>query len=145
VKLHPIDRTEGTYEALLDGLARAGGYAPPPVTVVRDFDLYRLLRAADAHLGQYSTVLTDAVVARTPNMIAVGVAYNDHIGHEAARTATPIRTVDDVRAFMEDPQPADPEDRARFLDAHFEGGDATGRIATALRGAANRTTAAADQ
>ena len=135
VKLHPIDRTDGTYETLLGGLARAGGYPAPPVTVVRDIDLYRLLRAADAHLGQYSTVLTDAVVAGTPNMIAVGVGYNDHIGHEAARVAMPVRTVDDVRAFMRDPRPADPEDRARFLDAHFEPGDATGRIAAALRDA----------
>ena len=133
VKLHPIDRTEGTYETLLGGMARAGGYPPPPVTVVRDIDLYRLLRAADAHLGQYSTVLTDAVVAGTPNMIAVGTGYDDHIGHEAARVAAPVRTVDDVREFMQDPRPADPEDRARFLAAHFEPGDATGRIGSALR------------
>lgn len=133
VKLHPIDRTEGTYEALLGGLARAGGYPAPPVTVVRDIDLYRLLRASDAHLGQYSTVLTDAVVAGTPNMIAVGVAYNDHIGYEVARVASPVRSVEDVRAFMADPRLPDPDDRARFLDAHFERGDATGRIASALR------------
>ncbi len=135
VKLHPIDRVGGRYEALVKGMALAGGYAPTPVTVVREIDLYRLLRAADAHLGQYSTVLTDAVVAGTPNMIAVGAAFNDHIGYEAARVAAPVRTVDDVRVFMADPRPPDPDDRARFLAAHFLPGDATGRIAEAVRGA----------
>ena len=133
VKLHPIDRVGGRYETLVQGMARAGGYAATPLTMVREIDLYRLLRAADAHLGQYSTVLTDAVVAGTPNMIAVGAAFNDHIGYEAARVATPVRTVDDVRAFMADPGPPDPDDRARFLAAHFRPGDATGRIATAVR------------
>ncbi len=133
VKLHPIDRAGDRYKALLAGLARAGGYPAIPLTVVRDIDLYRLLRAADAHLGQYSTVLTDAVVAGTPNMIAVGVAFNDHIGYEAAQVAEPVRTVDDVRAFMADPRPADPADRARFLAAHFQPGDAAGRIAAVVR------------
>jgi hypothetical protein len=133
VKLHPIDRTTGTYEALLAGLARAGGYPQPPLTVVRDIDLYRLLRAADAHLGQYSTVLTDAVVAGTPNMIAVGTAYDDVLGYVHAHVAVPVRTVHDVRAFMADPPPPAPDDRARFLAAHFRPGDATGRIATAVR------------
>src|SRR5262249_3929109 len=51
---------------LLCGLATAGGYRPPPISVIRDIDLYRLLRAADAHLGLHSTVLTDAVIAGTP-------------------------------------------------------------------------------
>jgi hypothetical protein len=135
IKLHPIDRVGGRYVSLVKGMARAGGYAATPVTVVREIDLYRLLRAADAHLGQYSTVLTDAVVAGTPNMIAVGAAFNDHIGYEAARVATPVRTVDDVQAFMADPRPPDPDDRARFLAAHFLPGDATGRIAAAVRDA----------
>ena len=132
VKLHPIDRQVGTYQALLGRLARAGGYPPIPVSVVRDIDLYRLLRAADAHLGQYSTVLTDAVVAGTPNMIAVGAAFNDHIGYEAARVATPVRSVDEVRAFMADPRLPDPGDRSRFLAAHFLPGDGAGRIAAAV-------------
>lgn len=133
IKLHPIDRTKGRYEALMAGLARAGGYPAPPLTVVRDIDLYRLLRAADAHLGQHSTVLTDAVVVGTPNMLAVGTAYDDYIGHAVAGVAVPVRSVDDVRAFMADPRPPDPDDRARFLAAHFRSGDAVGHIAAALR------------
>ncbi len=135
VKLHPIDQVVGRYEGLFAGLARAGGFPPPPLTVVRDIDLYRLLRAADAHLGQYSTVLTDAVVAGTPNMIAVGVAFNDHIGYVGARVATPVVTIDDVRAFMADPRQPDPADRARFLGAHSRAGDAAGRIAATVRAA----------
>ena len=56
-KLHPGETDEGPYRALLTGLATAGGYEPPPISVIRDIDLYRLLRAADAHLGMHSTVL----------------------------------------------------------------------------------------
>ena len=51
-------------------IARRAGVPAPPVTVVRDIDLYSLLRAADAHLGLFSTVLTDAVAAGTPNLVA---------------------------------------------------------------------------
>ena len=131
-KRHPQDKVEGVYQALMAGLARAGGYPQAPMSVVRDIDLYRLLRTADAHLGQYSTVLTDAVVAGRPNMIAVGQAYDDILGYVAARVAVPVRSVDDVRAFMRDPRPPDPADRARFLDAHFRRGDATGRIVEAI-------------
>ena len=132
-KLHPQDRTQGPFEALLQGLARAHGDPAPRITVVRDFDLYRLLRAADAHLGQYSTVLTDAVVAGTPNMIAVGLAFGDMLGYVEARVAVPVASVDDVRSFMRAPRASEPDDRARFLAAHFRPGDATGRIAAAIR------------
>ncbi len=132
IKLHPQDRTGGPFDALLRGLARTGGYAPPPITVVRDFDLYRLLRSADAHLGQYSTVLTDAVVAGTPNMIAVGLAYGDMLGYEAAGVAIAVRAIEDVRAFVREPMSADPVDRKRFLEAHFQRGDATARIVAAI-------------
>lgn len=139
IKLHPVDRTVGTYEALLAGLAEAGGYRPTPLTVVRDVDLYRLLRSADAHLGQYSTVLTDAVAAGTPNMIAVGQAYSDIIGYVDARVAVPVRSVDDVRTFMRDPRSPEPEDRERFLDLHFQRGDSTGRIAAVIKAAMRPT------
>jgi hypothetical protein len=138
IKLHPQDRTKGLFAALLRGLAGAGGYQAPPLTVVRDFDLYRLLRAADAHLGQYSTVLTDAVVAGTPNMIAAGLAYGDMLGYAAARVAVPVESVDDVRAFMRDPIIADPVDRGRFLEAHFAPGDATARIVDAIHATETR-------
>jgi len=142
-KLHPQDRTEGPFEALLRGLARAGGYPAPSITVVRNFDLYRLLRAADAHLGQYSTVLTDAVVAGTPNMIAVGLAYGDMLGYVPAQVAVPVETIDDVRAFVGDPRAPEPDDRARFLDAHFTRGDATARIVAAIHATEARLATAA--
>ena len=135
IKLHPQDAAEPRHATLLRGLALAGGWAPPPVTTVRDFDLFRLLRAADAHLGQYSTVLSDAVVAGTPNMIAVGQARADPLGYVAARVAVPVRAVDDVRAFLADPRPPGPADRAAFLAAHFRDGDAAARIADILRAA----------
>jgi hypothetical protein len=134
LKLHPQEHSDSRYAALLEGLAVAGGYAPPRMSVVRDFDLYRLLRGADAHLGQYSTMLTDAVVANVPNMIAVGYAWSDLLGYVDAGVAVPVRSVDDVRTFMRDPQPANLDARARFLEAHFLPGDATGRILGVLGG-----------
>lgn len=134
-KLHPQDRTQGPFAAMLRGLAAAGGYPAPPISVVRDMDLYRLLRAADAHLGQYSTVLTDAVVAGTPNLIAVGLAYADMLDYVARGVATPVADIDGVRAFMASPITPDPDARARFLDAHFVAGDAVGRIVAAIEAA----------
>ena len=131
-KLHPEEQEREHYQELLTGLARAAGYAPPRVSLVRDIDVYRLLRAADAHLGQYSTVLTDAVLTGTPNMIAVGQAWADLIGLVDAGVATPVRSPDDVRAFMADPRPATPEARDRFLEAHYRSGDAVSRIAEAI-------------
>lgn len=133
IKLHPQDEAPPRHVALVEGLARAGGYEPPRVTTVRDIDLHALLRAADAHLGQYSTVLSDAVVTGTPNMIAVGQGYADALGYVAAGVAVPVRTVDDVRAFMADPQPPAPEARSGFLAAHYRDGDAVGRTADVLR------------
>jgi len=133
IKLHPQDSAEPRHAAFFEGLAAAAGSAPPRVSIVRDMDLYRLLRAADAHLGQFSTVLSDAVVAGTPNMIAVGQAYADALGYVAAGVATPVRSVADVLAFMADPRPASPHARQRFLEAHFRPGDATERLAGVLR------------
>jgi hypothetical protein len=137
-KLHPEEQEREHYRELLAGLARAGGYVGPPVSVVRDIDVYRLLRAADAHLGQYSTVLTDAVLTGTPNMIAVGQAWADVIGYVDAGVAAPVRSVDDVREFMTDPRPADPAARDRFLDSHYRAGDAAARIAEAIERIAAR-------
>ena len=95
---------------------------------MRDIDLYRLLRAADAHLGVYSTVLTDSVLAGTPNMIVVGQAQADMLGYVEAGVAVPVRSVGDVRAFMADPRPPSEDARARFVEAHFVDGDAVERI-----------------
>jgi hypothetical protein len=132
-KLHPEEQDGSHYLGLVRGIAAAGGYQAPAMSVIRDIDIYRLLRAADAHLGQYSTVLTDAVLTGTPNMIAVGHAWSDIIGYVAAGVATPVRTVDDVRAFLADPQPPPAESRARFLDAHSLAGDATERVVHLVR------------
>jgi hypothetical protein len=139
VKLHPEEERGDHYAELIDGLARAGGYVPTPVTVVRDIDLFRLLRAADAHLGIYSTVLTDAVVAGTPNMIAVGQAWADLLGYVSAGVAQPVASVADVRAFMQDPRAPSADARAAFLREHYEPGDGAERIADAVIQLADRT------
>ena len=131
-KQHPGERDAGPYEALLDGLAAARGDPSPPVTVVRDRDLFALLRAADAHLGLHSTVLTDAVAAGTPNLISTAQAYGDLLGYVEAGVARPVGTVDDVRAALADPRPVDPATREAFLETHFRPGDASGRIADTI-------------
>jgi hypothetical protein len=127
-KQHPGERDEGPYRDLLLGLARAGGYDPPPISVVKDVDLYRLLRAADAHLGLLSTVLTDAVVAGTPNLIALTDAHTDLLGYVEAGVARPVRTPADLQAALDAPSPPDPGARRSFLERHFRPGDASGRI-----------------
>jgi hypothetical protein len=135
IKLHPEEHDGEHYLDLLTGLAHAGGYAVPPITIVRDIDLYRLLRAADAHLGVFSTVLTDSALAGTPNMIVVGQAQADLLGYVEAGVAAPVRSVEDVRAFMADPRPPADDARRRFIEAHFVAGDASGRIADLVRSA----------
>jgi hypothetical protein len=132
-KKHPGEVDDGPYQALLDGLARAGGYAPPPVTIVREVDLYRLLRAADAHLGLRSTVLTDAVVVGVPNLIATVQAHADMLGYVDAGVARPVRNRTELLEALANPRPADPAARAAFLERHFLPGDASERIARAVR------------
>jgi hypothetical protein len=131
-KQHPGERDEGPYRQLLAGLARAGGYELPPISVVRDVDLYRLLRAADAHLGLHSTVLTDAVAAGTPNLIALVEGHRDLLGYVAAGVARPVRSIDDLREALASPQPLDPRAREVFLDDHFRLGDTGRRIAQSI-------------
>lgn len=137
-KLHPEEEQGDHYPALVDGLARAGRYPAPPVTVVRHADVFRLLRASDAHLGVYSTVLTDAVLAGTPNMVAVGAALSDLVGYARAGVARPVSSVDDVRAFMRDPQPPTADARRAFLREHFEPGNGAERAADAIARLADR-------
>jgi hypothetical protein len=132
VKLHPQDQAAPDYVGLFAGMAAAGGYDAPPVSVVRDIDLLQLLAAADAHLGHSSTVLTDAVAAGLPNMLAVGQAHADPIGHVLGGVAVAVRSADDVRAFMADPRAPSPEARAAFLEAHFLPGDAAGCMADVI-------------
>ena len=100
VKLHPGEPDEGPYRAIIERAAAARGVAPPRVTTVQSVDLYRLLAAADAHLGIHSTVLTEAVVTRTPNLLADGVAGADLLGYLAARVAVPVRDGGDLLAAL---------------------------------------------
>ena len=134
IKLHPSEHDEGPYRAVIEGVARAGGFAPPPITVVQDIDLYGLLGAADAHLGIHSTVLTEAVVTGTQNLIADHARNADLLGYVEAGVATPVRTGADVLRALD--TPPDPEvigiARRRFLDDHFEPGSASERIAADL-------------
>ncbi len=131
-KLHPGETDEGPYRALLTGLAAAGGYEPPPISVIRAIDLYRLLRAADAHLGMHSTVLTDAVVVGTPNLLATVDAHTDILGYVDAGVARPVDDVTDLLAALDDPWPLDPAARQAFLDDHFRSGDASALIADTI-------------
>ena len=103
VKLHPSEKDEGPYRAIIEGLAAAGGFAPPPVTVVQTIDLYRLLAAADAHLGIHSTLLTEAVATGTPNLLATGLAGADLLGYVDAGVAVPVRTGADMLAVLDRP------------------------------------------
>lgn len=136
VKLHPGEPDEGPYRAVIEGAAASRGFAPPPVTVVRHVDLYRLLAAADAHLGVHSTVLTEAVAAGTLNLLADRLLGSDLLGYVEAGVAVPVRDGGDVLAALERRSELVPGEDARraFLDAHFEPGDAAGRIADDLVG-----------
>jgi hypothetical protein len=134
-KQHPGELDEGPYRRLMQGLARSGGYPEIPVGVVRDVDLNRLLRAADAHLGLHSTVLTDAVVVGTPNLIALTQAYSDLLGYVDAGVAQPVATALDLRRAMDHPPVASATARAAFLAAHFAPGHAADRIADAIAAA----------
>jgi hypothetical protein len=127
-KQHPGERDEGPYRDLVVGLARAGSYEPPPISVVKDIDLYRVLRAADAHIGLLSTVLTEAVVTGTPNLIALTDGHTDLLGYVEAGVARPVRTPYELLAALDAPIPTDPLARQAFLDRHFRRGDASGRI-----------------
>jgi len=136
VKLHPSEQDEGPYRRIVEGLAAAGGFAPPPMTVVRDVDLYRLLGAADAHLGIHSTVLTEAVATGTPNLLATGLAAADLLGYVDAGVALPVETTEQLAAALDLPRDRamDPARREAFLAAHYEPGEASARIADDLLG-----------
>ena len=131
-KLHPAEKDDGGYRRLLEGLARSGGFPPPRMSVVRDIDLYELLRAADAHLGLYSTVLSDAVAAGTPNLIAATQARVDLMGYIAGGVARPVHDAAALRAALAELEPPEPDARRAFLDDHFLPGDASERIVAAI-------------
>jgi len=131
-KQHPGEHDDGPYRELVRGLAVAGGWTAPPISVVKDVDLYRLLRAADAHLGLLSTVLTDAVAAGTPNLIALTDRHADLLGYVEAGVARPVRSPADVRAALDDPSSTEPGARAAFLARHVRTGDASARIVASV-------------
>ena len=143
-KQHPSERDDGGYQALVDGIARRAGIAAPPTTVVRDIDLYTLLRAADAHLGLFSTVLTDAVAAGTPNLVATTQARQDLLGYVEAGVAVPVSTTAELREALRGCTPASPAARLRFLDQHMRPGDAPARIRDAILAATAGPHALAD-
>ena len=131
VKQHPGERDEGPYRAVIERAAAARGQAPPPVTLVQSIDLYQLLAAADAHIGIYSTVLTEAVMTATPNLMFAALATADLLGYVAAGVAIPVRSGGDVLAALAaaEADPVDDATRQAFLDLHFEPGSASERIA----------------
>ena len=133
IKLHPGEQDGDLYLRLLDGL-RAPGEAPrTDVSIIKRVDLYRLLAAADAHLGLYSTVLTEAVVTGTRNLLAATQAASDLLGYVDADVAIPVRSPEDVAtALATPPTDADAAARRAFLEDHFRPGKATERIADDL-------------
>ena len=73
------------------------------MTLVQSIDLYQLLAAADAHIGIYSTVLTEAVMTATPNLMFAALATADLLGYVAAGVAVPVRSGADVLAALARP------------------------------------------
>jgi hypothetical protein len=134
VKQHPAEVDEGPYRAVIEGVAAAGGFAPLPITVVRDVDLYRLLASADAHLGIHSTVLTEAVFVGTPNLMGAGVCGGDLLDYVDAGVAVPVTDGGDVLAALGAVGTGGMTEKARsaFIAAHYEPGAATDRIAADL-------------
>jgi hypothetical protein len=119
VKQHPGEKDRGPYEAVVASLAAARGFAPPPVTVVQHIDLYRLLHAADAHLGIHSTVLTEAVATGTNNLLADTLASSDLLGYVEAGVALPVRDGATFLAALDRPDGITHEARGAFLARHF--------------------------
>ncbi len=133
IKLHPGEKDGDLYLRLLDGLRAPGDAQRTDVSVIKRVDLYRLLAAADAHLGLYSTVLTEAVVTGTRNLLAATQAASDLLGYVDAGVAIPVRSPEDVATALAAPSSdADAAARRAFLDDHFRPGKATERIADDL-------------
>ena len=132
IKLHPAETDGSRYERLIEGIAAARGMPAPPVTVIKAIDLYRLLAAADAHVGSYSTVLTEATVIGTPNLLAAADAGGDLLDYEEAGVARPVRDGADLLRELDTAEagetPAASAARAAFVREHFLRGAAAPRI-----------------
>jgi hypothetical protein len=102
------------------------------VTVVQDIDLYRLLRSADAHLGIHSTVLTEAVVAGTRNLLADTLASSDLLGYVEAGVAIPVRDGAGLLAALDAPDATSSDARKSFLARHFREGSVSERLRNQL-------------
>ena len=98
------------------------------MTVVQHIDLYRLLHAADAHLGIHSTVLTEAVATGTLNLLADTLRSSDLLGYVDAGVAIPVRDGATFLAALDAAGSITPESRAAFLARHFEAGSASARL-----------------
>jgi hypothetical protein len=137
VKLHPAERDGARYERLVGGSAAARGVPAPPMTVVKAIDLYRLLAAADAHLGSFSTVVTEATVVDTPNLLTAADAGGDLLDYVKAGVARPVGDGDDLLRELDAAGAVrrDPAARAAmeaFVREHFLPGAAAPRIAADL-------------
>jgi hypothetical protein len=134
VKQHPAEVDEGPYRAVIEAVAASRGFAPPPITIVRDVDLYRLLGAADAHLGIHSTVLTEAVFVGTPNLLATTIKGGDLLGYVDAGVALPVADGAELLAALVAVAAGaiTRESREAFIAQHFEPGPAASRIAQDL-------------
>lgn len=131
IKLHPRESADEPYSAVIRSRAAAGGFAAPPISVMQRYDLYRLLAAADAHLGIHSTVLTEAVVAGTPNLLAGRHRSGDLLGYVdagvALRVANGGELIDALDRFAAGGGPT-LEARRAFIEDHFRPGVAADRI-----------------
>jgi glycosyltransferase involved in cell wall biosynthesis len=134
VKLHPSEPDEGPYRAVIENTAAAAGFEPPSISVVQDVDLYELLAAADAHLGIRSTVVTEAVLVGTPNLLASGLLGGDPLEYVRSGVAIPVRDGGDLLAALarlKNQRPSAAKRRA-FVNAHFDPDGGARRIASDL-------------
>jgi glycosyltransferase involved in cell wall biosynthesis len=134
VKLHPAELDDGPYRAVIENVAAAAGFEAPPITVVQSIDLYKLLVAADAHLGIRSTVITESVVVGTPNLLAMGALGADPLEYVRSGVAIPVRDGREVLAGLDRAlkRPVPEARRKAFIDQHFDPGGGAARIADDL-------------
>ena len=135
IKLHPGESDGDLYRRLFERLDADRGGDPTPLSIVKRADLYELLRAADAHLSSYSTVLTEAVAAGTPNLIAMTHASADLLGYVEAGVAVPVATGDDLDAALAaiDAGAIHADAQTRFVADHYRPGLAAPRVREVLR------------